>query len=150
MFGFIDNYDLIFQNKRNKLKIINFNYDRIIDWFIYLHFKRTLVNSDRQLWQLYHYLKECFIHVYGSVGKIKEIEDMNDSITIDKEKYLPFGNSNDNLISLLDFRNQFKPMFHERSMLTETERKCEQFLNDAEKLLLWVMVSMILIITELG
>lgn len=133
---YIDKHDLIFQHKRNKIRIVNFNYDRIIEWNTFLHYKNTFDNHKRKAWSLYHYIEECFVHVYGSVGKIEEIENMNDTPKYDTPKYLPFGHSNDDLIPLLDFQNAFITMFHERSVMTETEKKCEKFLNEAEKIII--------------
>lgn len=90
----------------DKLKIITFNYDRIIELYLLKKY-----NNSKEIRQ---FIDENILHVYGRAGaldglQLRKLED--DSI----EKIIPFGFPNDQLDKIDDIKKHIKVIHEKRN-----------------------------------
>jgi hypothetical protein len=102
-------------SNEHSLQIITFNYDRSIEFILGQYFKYNNKGT-----QINDWLENNIFHVYGRVSKMNEFQ---------------FGTEDNNIKRLLNFKNNIKTIFSNRSFLeTRTVKKGDRIIENADYL----------------
>ena len=98
------------------LKIITFNYDRLIEYYFYKYFKEKWIP----------FANNNIVHIYGKIGYLKWQNPQN---------YCDYGHPNNDKEKLKSIMNNFRLMYSDRNNNNHDLTKAKEFIIDAEKII---------------
>lgn len=96
------------------LKIITFNYDRLIEYYLYHYFENDIID----------FSKNNIIHIYG---KLADLQWQN------KFEYCNYGHPNNDIRRIKGIMNNFHLMFGERNAINNSA--IDTFINEAKQII---------------